>query len=99
MTFLEKEEQSGQGKSKPEQNPSTQGAINSTDSGSVLRVFSNILEPLALFDFGFLLHFVQTVFFMASKFLPERDIPDLAGKVILVTGGWLSSSYNITRAQ
>ncbi|KAI9657463.1 MAG: hypothetical protein M1821_003145 [Bathelium mastoideum] len=87
MAALEKEEQTSQSKGKTEQASSLSSTKETSVPLTVPGFFHNLVETLAFLNFALLFEIIQTIFGMSSKFQPSRDIPDLAGKVILVTGG------------
>ena len=72
------------GKPKASLNRSTYRSIV---TGIIFQSLRNLKELLVFINFGLLLEVIQTVFAMSPKFTPEKDIPSLAQKVILVTGG------------
>lgn len=49
-------------------------------------LLSSILRPVEYLT-SVLPHFISRAMFSSKSFNPEKDIPDLSGKVILVTGG------------
>ncbi|KAI9711008.1 MAG: hypothetical protein M1820_002446 [Bogoriella megaspora] len=61
-------------------------SAQSSSSNPVFTLYHNIYHLFAFVNIGLLAEFLATVFTMSKKFVPE-DIPNLSGKVILVTGG------------
>lgn len=55
-------------------------------------LYLTLQHPIEAFQAYFPQDYLPTMF-GSKRFTPETDIPNLSGKVYLVTGGWTSRSF------